>query len=383
MRHSLRLRAVAALLGAVLILPAGAVRGQDPSDAEVRRKVDDEKARLVERALRENSVIRALNELNDRISGYGRDLDGLTRQQADLARVIADTQRDVQRTALEMIGARRRAGKRLAGLYKMHRGFAVAYLLSAESPMEFARRYHSALFVARDDVRAIDEYRDRLGRLKEKLAALVARQTEIHLVAGRVRGKRADADLARREHRAVFAEIQHNERLFRIQTAELEQSSGRLQEQIDGLRAGSGRGSGKPLDFAGLKGYLDLPVPGPVIGTFGRKVNERFKTITFNRGLDIQAPEGTPIRVVFDGTVQMVQDFVGYGRIVIVDHGNRYHTLYANVDRPEVAQGAKVRRGQVLGVVGRAATSDEPSLHFEVRYQGKAVDPAAWLFNRR
>jgi murein DD-endopeptidase MepM/ murein hydrolase activator NlpD len=118
------------------------------------------------------------------------------------------------------------------------------------------------------------------------------------------------------------------------------------------------------------------------VGTFGKKVHDRFKTVTFSRGIDIQAPEGSPVRAVFDGTVQIIQDFVGYGRVVILDHGNRYHTLYAHVERPEINKGDRVRRGQVIGTVGRSATSADAVLHFEIRHQGTAIDPIGWLFRK-
>jgi murein DD-endopeptidase MepM/ murein hydrolase activator NlpD len=277
-----------------------------------------------------------------------------------------------------MRDARLRAEARLVGLYKTHRGSAVGYLFSATSPMDFARRYRNARFVVAGDVRAIENYRARLETLNGKIAALLDSQRALRRVVGEVQAKRSDADDARRRHRAALDTIRRDQRLYILQAEELERASGVLQDRIDRL----GVGSFKPLDFAGLRGYLDFPAPGIVVGTFGKKVHDRFKTVTFSRGIDIQAPEGSPVRAVFDGTVQIIQDFVGYGRVVILDHGNRYHTLYAHVERPEINKGDRVRRGQVIGTVGRSATSDDAVLHFEIRHQGTAIDPIGWLFRK-
>jgi septal ring factor EnvC (AmiA/AmiB activator) len=109
------------------------------------------------------------------------------------------------------------------------------------------------------------------------------------------------------------------------------------------------------------------------------RVHSRVGTLTRSNGLDIQSPAGTPVRVVADGLVRYVGEFVGYGRLVIVDHGDRFHTLYAHLADFLVNRGDAVHQGDVLGTVGSSGLYDQPILHFEIRQQGTAVDPTEWL----
>ena len=348
--------------------------------AAMERRLEEERTRLIDMAIRERSVIRTLNRLDGRVRRYTIELNSLVAQEGELARVIADNQRQFEETVEEMQQAREHAEDRLAALYRIYRGSGLQYLFSAESTMDFARRYRAALHILRDDVASVDHYRSRIAIVEAKHQALLERQQEIRELSRRARQKRLEALQARRQHRSILGTIQEDSRLHGIHVREMEDSATRMDGHIEQLDAIGGGAAAGPLDFAEIKGYLDVPVSGDIVGYFGRQVNSRFGTVTYNRGIDIRTTEGTAVRVVFDGRVQVVQNFIGYGQVVIVDHGNRFHTLYAHINEPEVSAGNEVRRGEIIGYVGRSATQEEPALHFEIRHQGRAEDPAEWLF---
>ncbi|HSE94425.1 MAG TPA: M23 family metallopeptidase, partial [Methylomirabilota bacterium] len=115
---------------------------------------------------------------------------------------------------------------------------------------------------------------------------------------------------------------------------------------------------------------------------FGPQVHPRFGTEILRRGVDIEAAEGAPIRAVFAGTVLYRGWLRGYGNLVILDHGEGYYTLYAHASEVLVADGDTVRAGQSIARVGETGSVDGPRLYFEVRYQGRAEDPQAWLRRR-
>ena len=122
---------------------------------------------------------------------------------------------------------------------------------------------------------------------------------------------------------------------------------------------------------------------GPIVGSFGVRVHSQFGTKTRSNGIDIAAPAGTPVRVVANGEVRYIGEFMGYGRVAIVDHGERYHSLYAHLSIFNVSRGDRVRKGDVLGTVGTSGLYTQPVLHFEIRHQGVAVDPLLWLAPNR
>jgi septal ring factor EnvC (AmiA/AmiB activator) len=116
-----------------------------------------------------------------------------------------------------------------------------------------------------------------------------------------------------------------------------------------------------------------------VVGEFGAQVHPRFGTKTFRNGIDIEVAQGTSITAVYPGNVVYTGWFRGYGNLVILDHGGEYYTLYGHAAEIKVTEGDDVRQGQTLGTVGDTGSLGGPRLYFEVRHQGKPVDPMPWL----
>jgi murein DD-endopeptidase MepM/ murein hydrolase activator NlpD len=120
-------------------------------------------------------------------------------------------------------------------------------------------------------------------------------------------------------------------------------------------------------------------VRGKVTTGFGRQKHPKHGTVTFNSGIDIAALEGTPVRCVARGQVEYVDWLDGYGRMVVVNHGGGYYTLYAHLLESLVVVGQSIEPGGILGRVGDSGSLDGAKLHFEVRSKADPVDPRAWL----
>ena len=90
-------------------------------------------------------------------------------------------------------------------------------------------------------------------------------------------------------------------------------------------------------------------------------------------------PLGQQIQVVHDGTVLYADWFRGYGKLIIVDHGEEFYSLYAHASDLLVQVGDAVRVGQLIARVGETGSLEGPQLYFEVRYRGEPQDPLAWL----
>jgi murein DD-endopeptidase MepM/ murein hydrolase activator NlpD len=98
-----------------------------------------------------------------------------------------------------------------------------------------------------------------------------------------------------------------------------------------------------------------------------------------HQGVDLSAPAGTPVRATADGTVTMAERAGGYGRTVVLDHGSGWQTRYAHLKRIKVDRGWRIRRGDVLGTVGRSGNATGAHLHYEVLRNGTPVDPRPFL----
>src|SRR5262249_44719057 len=159
-----------------------------------------------------------------------------------------------------------------------------------------------------------------------------------------------------------------------------------------GRAAGSGAVAGatpaltpSPGPAIGLgreRGQLPWPAEGRVVTGFGRETHPRFGTETVRSGIDIEAPEGAPIRAVATGSVAYRGWLKGYGNLLVLDHGDGYYTLYAHASQILVEEGDQGKGGELAGRGGEPGSVEGPRLHFEVRYQSRAEDPQLWLRRR-
>ncbi|MDX9750158.1 MAG: M23 family metallopeptidase [Flavobacteriales bacterium] len=117
-------------------------------------------------------------------------------------------------------------------------------------------------------------------------------------------------------------------------------------------------------------------------GGYGMRIHPIHKIAKFHAGMDFTSKTGTPVHTTGDGRVTFA-DYAtnGYGMHVVVDHGFGYETLYAHLSEIKVKRGQKVKRGDVLGLVGNTGLSAGPHLHYEVHKNGQHVDPVNFFFN--
>lgn len=114
---------------------------------------------------------------------------------------------------------------------------------------------------------------------------------------------------------------------------------------------------------------------------FGLRVHPIYKIIKFHSGMDFTAPAGTDIYATGDGVISDVQSSQrGLGKHIIIDHGFGYMSVYAHMSNFNVRKGQKVKRGDIIGFVGNTGTSVANHLHYEVKLNGRNVDPVNYYF---
>ena len=126
-----------------------------------------------------------------------------------------------------------------------------------------------------------------------------------------------------------------------------------------------------------------LDGPATLTSSFGRRSDPFTGKSGHHAGLDIAAPMGTKIGAFLPGVVTFSGWKGGYGNMVVVDHGNGLESRYGHANKTVVREGQRVGAGDTLATVGNTGRSTGPHLHFEVRREGKAVDPVPLLENQR
>jgi septal ring factor EnvC (AmiA/AmiB activator) len=264
--------------------------------------------------------------------------------------------------------------QRLAELYKLGAPGYARLLAGVDDLRDVGRAYRTISALAALDRERARAHASTLQSLRSAREELVARQQALAGLRREQDEARLRAETAVRSHAALVASIDARRDLNAQLTGELMAAQEKLEQQI----AATGT-SDAVLPLAPFKGVLDWPVTGRVVRRFvapGRVAGGAGR-----RGIDIASPASAPVAAVHDGTVAFAGPFAGFGNLVIVDHGGKAFTVYGYLDRVGVTKGARVGRGQVLGDTG-TAPSGLDALYFELRVDGRAVDPLQWLKGR-
>jgi septal ring factor EnvC (AmiA/AmiB activator) len=195
----------------------------------------------------------------------------------------------------------------------------------------------------------------------------------------KVREKERTLAEKKREKEQVLAYARKEKSSHEKMLRELKEASKKLLEIIrESEKADAYSGKG----FPGLKGRLPWPVEGKVALNYGFQRDPQFHTPLFRNGIFIQAGADLFAKAVHSGKIVFAEWFKGYGQLMIVNHGDGYHTLYGSLAEIFSKVGDIIKKGQVIGRVGNSGIMNEPGLYFELRYRGKPLDPLQWLVKR-
>jgi murein DD-endopeptidase MepM/ murein hydrolase activator NlpD len=137
-----------------------------------------------------------------------------------------------------------------------------------------------------------------------------------------------------------------------------------------------------PAGQSERRGALAMPVAGRVSSSFGARNHPLLGFFRFHAGIDIAAPRGTPVHAASDGIISFAGRSGGYGNLLRVTHGGGIETRYGHLSSFAVRGGTRVSRGQVIAYVGTTGLSTGPHLHWEVRKNGRAVNPRSVSFDQ-
>ena len=115
------------------------------------------------------------------------------------------------------------------------------------------------------------------------------------------------------------------------------------------------------------------------VADFGLRYHPVLKIRRMHAGVDFQVEEGTPVYATGDGTVKLAEENTGYGKYIIIQHANGFETVYAHLSELDVSSGVDVKKGEQIGLTGNTGFSQGPHLHYEIRKDRRAHNPADYL----
>ena len=263
--------------------------------------------------------------------------------------------------------------------------------VSTATPLEFAvslddtntalSAEHYLSVVQREQRRAVVRRQQAQEELGLQASRLEGEQRQAEVLRDRALAKRRDLDQVRASLSAARGEAIKAEEaesaalaLIRTQKAAYEKELAQAKAESDAIAAQLGGGSSGPRP-----GRLLWPVNGPITSPFGPRPHPIYGIVKVHEGIDIGVGMGTPIKAPAAGTVKSAGWQGGYGNATVIDHGGGMATLYGHQSSFAVRAGQRVNAGDIIGYVGSTGNSTGPHLHFEVRINGRPVNPMGYL----
>jgi murein hydrolase activator len=358
---------------------APALLAQDSGDAE----------RITDR-------LRALQREAQRLAGESRTLVGDLRQreidrdikaaqlkQAEAA--MAEAEKAIQSTTMRLsdlevqrINQLPDLKTQLVDIYKRGRSGYARMLFSAGDLREFARATRAVSALSAINERRIEEHRKTVDAMLQERAAFEQKAKELQAKTAEARRAKSAADGAVASASELIRQIDSRRDMTAQYVGELQDAYGKLQQQVTALSTEKPAGA-EPVavPLRPFQGTLDWPVQGRIIGFFGQPSN-RLGGGAVRNGIEIAADEDMPVRAIHGGSVGFAGAFTGFGTLVILDHGGSGYSLYGYLASTALEQGQTVETGAEVGRVG-LAPAGPPTLYFEMRIDGRSVNPVQWL----
>jgi len=374
--------------------------------ADIRKEIDEEKRKERLDELQEKHVLNRIHKVDITLNKLrkAKETNQAVLQQTQAK--SSELQEEVAEKQAQMEENHQMLAQRLLELYRasFHQS-PLGGLLDTDSLADLTRRLKFDIMLAQSNEQLLNKIladEDRLRKDSTQWAMVANHKQKIIQILDR---KEKNYDQEKINHTASLEDIRKEKEQQEETIRQLTESAKDLQDKVSQMLKEAARESkikkrkktivvnststtttvepenpveeGEGLQV--VRGRIPWPVSGRIISYFGKTRDPRFNLVVDNSGIQIEAPSGTPIHAVAAGVVKFADWFKGYGKLVILDHGRGYYSLYAQASNLNVLEGQSVASGQVLGSVGDTDSLVGSSLYFEIRKNGTPQDPLHWL----
>ncbi|MFM7657061.1 MAG: murein hydrolase activator EnvC family protein [Burkholderiaceae bacterium] len=404
---------------------------------ELRRKLDDLKADIAKTEQARGHAADALATSEQAISNANRKLRELAVEHQRIQQRLQALSQDLRQLESAVAQQRKRLAQMLREQYRAGQEDRLRLILSGDNPNRMARQLRYLGYVSAEQVKAIEKLQQDIAAVEANKADVEEARAELDDIAAEQREQKALLEKEKRKRKVLVSQLSDKLSAQRKQAGNLARDEARLSSLVDRLgvliaqqrkaeeeearrrarakaaaaerekalaeksRADDkGRTSAsnkpatqaKPADrvadttpepppppdgnaFAAMRGKGKLPVKGELAASFGAKRADGPNW----KGIFIKAGEGIEVHAAGAGEVIFADWMRGFGNLMIVDHGGQYMSIYGNNQSLLKRPGDRVKAGDVIETVCNSGGNEHSGLYFELRHQGRAIDPLAWL----
>jgi len=270
--------------------------------------------------------------------------------------------------------------ERLVWIYKRSRVSSLAAVLSADGPVQAARRLYLFSLLNRYDREMVNQIDSLITSIEGQKQELLERRNDITALMREKRQQSRQITSDRTVRSGLLKKVRSEKDSEIKAIRQLDEDQERINSIIETLLEDRKiMDTAAAAKFENLKGKLLWPVFGKVIRKFGKITDKKYNTTVNNPGIDIKADAGAAVVASTSGEVAYISWLRGYGSFIILDHGGGYYTLYAHLDDINVETGQFITAGENIATVSETGDLSGPIIHFELRYGKEQYDPLPWL----
>lgn len=347
--------------------------------SSIEKTIKTKKLKVKEALKKERSILTRIQKIEKDISTKEKKLKKFKSRILETKSEIRGLEKEM--SSLDKKLSRRKAflKERLRTLYKQQYGDSALILISAKDYNELATRSRYINLIAYNDNKMMTAYTRDLEEINVKIISLELMKKK--LSKSRLNAQKQKKGLLhdRLKKDRLLTTVRSKRSWYQKAINELEESSKKLRAMIKKLEQKKIPDSVLGKGFKAWKRRLPWPIKGEVIVPYGKYKDPKFDITIFKNGIEIQANEGYRPSAVAGGRVVFADWFKGYGQLLIINHGDGFHSLYGHLTEIFHKSGDIIKQGTSIGKIGKSKLLGVPTLYFEIRLKGKPVDPMKWL----
>jgi septal ring factor EnvC (AmiA/AmiB activator) len=350
---------------------------------KIQKEIDTHKKKLEHVKKQEYSVLSDIENMNKQLkmteSALRKYKNSLAYTESKIAQVEAEI--TVNRSNLEK--QREWLKRKLRAIQRYGRDAdTVMLLLNADDIVQLSKTTKYLQYIAVYENKLMNNYKENIEGLNRKERQLVSLKTDLIRNRQKVQDEEESLAKKKKSRETLLTSVKREEASYKKMLRELQAASEKLLDIIRESEKAAKDDKFEGKGLSKLKGKLPWPVDGKVVVQYGSQRDPQFNTPIFRSGTYIQSGSDSVAKAVYGGKVVFAEWFKGYGQLVILNHGDGYHTLYGSLSEIFASVGDIIKDKQIIGRVGNSGIVNSPGVYFELRYKGKPLDPLQWLRRR-
>ena len=378
--------------------------------SSIDQKIEETNSEIAGVKSQMSDALKQITNFNTQIVGYEGEIVDLQSQIDTLQAQITEKQTNIKEQEEKYVEQKELLEKRLVAMYETGNTSYLDMLLSADGLSDFISKYYIIEQLTEYDTELLKNIQETKTKIETEKNELETAKTEVESSKKQIESKRSALTVLVSEKNVLVGNLSEEEKALESDLEQFEKDKKDIQAQLEAIAAaeaaerkaaeearkkaeaaaaansGSSSSSSDTTSSAAVSSPSTSGFICPLAGKSKANITTGYHGYAGHTGVDFACSSGTPIMAAKGGKVVISTalrnssgGYRSYGNYVVISHGDGTMTLYAHMNSRAVESGATVSQGQTIGYVGSTGNSTGPHLHFEVRVNGKCVNPTSYL----